>query len=32
MDLSIRHQIKHTKSDINEFTEMVDEFRTKNVA
>ena len=32
MDLSIRHQIRHTKSDIKEFTQMVDEFRTKNVA
>ena len=32
MDLSIRHQIRHTKSDIKEFTETVDEFRTKNVA
>ena len=31
MDLSIRHQIRHTKSEIKEFTEMVDEFRTKNV-
>ena len=25
-------RIRHTKSDIEEFTEMVDEFRTKNVA
>ena len=32
MDLSIRHQIRHTKFDIKEFMEMVDEFRTKNVA
>ena len=32
MDLSIRRQIRHTKSDIKEFREMVDEFRTKNVA
>ena len=32
MDLSIHHEISHTKSDIKEFTEMVDEFRAKNVA
>ena len=32
MDLSIRHQIKHTKSDIKEFKEMVADFSTKNVA
>ena len=31
MDLSIRHQIRHTKSDIKELMEMADEFRTKNV-
>ena len=28
----MRHQISHTKSDIKEVTEMVDEFRTKNEA
>ena len=27
MDLSIRHQIRHTKSGIKEFTEIVDEFK-----
>ena len=32
MDLSIRHQIRHTKCYINDFTKMVDEFRTKNIA
>ena len=31
MDFFIRHQIRHTESDIKEFTKMVDEFRTKNV-
>ena len=31
MDLSIWHQIRHTKSDIKEFAEMVDGFRTKKV-
>ena len=32
MDLSIRHQIRHTKCDIKDFMKMVDEFRTKNTA
>ena len=32
MDLSIHHQIRHIKSNIKEFTEMVDEVKTKNVA
>ena len=32
IDLSIRHQTRHTKCDIKDFTKMVDEFKTKNVA
>ena len=32
MDLSFRHQIRHTKCDIKDFAKMVDEFRTKNIA
>ena len=32
MDLSIRHQIRHTKCDIKDFMKMVDQFRAKNIA
>ena len=32
MDLSIPHQISHSKCDIKDFTKMVDEFRRKNIA
>ena len=28
----LRHQIKHTKSNIKDFMKMVDEFRIKNLA
>ena len=32
MDLFILHQIRHTKCDIKDFTKMVNEFKTKNIA
>ena len=32
MGLFIHHQIRHTKCDIKDFTRMVDESRTKNIA